>query len=212
MFFKKPTINPSQNPASSPEAAPPAAAAPPAGFMPQTAAPASGAPAATAQPAPLSAEEIKKRGLMAKQVAASFGEIVTLMMRSSTDRALSLQDLEWMVVPALQTGQFAVAEAQSKETGAVMPVGAVLWAFVSAEIDQKLSSATDQPIRLQPADWRSGPNPWIVMAIGDSKVLGGLLQQLGRTVFAKQAPKMRTRGTDGNVVVGRLEFSAVTPS
>lgn len=160
----------------------------------------------------LAPDEIKKRAMAAKHVAASFGEIVTLMMRSAADKSITLQDLEWMVVPALQTGQFAVAEAQSKDTGAVMPVGAVLWAMVSPEVDQRLSSMLDQPTRLQAAEWRSGDIPWIVMAIGDPKLLGGLLQQLSKSVFSKQAPKMRARGADGKVAVGRLDFGAPAAS
>ncbi len=160
----------------------------------------------------LAPDEIKKRAMAAKHVAASFGEIVTLMMRSAADKSITLQDLEWMVVPALQTGQFAVAEAQSKDTGAVMPVGAVLWAMVSPEVDQRLSSMLDQPTRLQAAEWRSGDIPWIVMAIGDPKLLGGLLQQLSKSIFSKQAPKMRARGADGKVAVGRLDFGAPAAS
>lgn len=165
----------------------------------------------TARPE-LAADEIKKRASAAKHVAASFGEIVTLMMRSQENKSITLQDLEWMIVPALQNGQFAVAEAQSKETGAVMPVGAVLWAFVSPEIDQRLSNTLDQPPRLQGADWRSGDIPWIVMAIGEPKLLGGLLQQLSKSVFARQAPKMRARGADGKVAIGRLEFNSAPAS
>ena len=152
------------------------------------------------------------RAAAAKHVAASFGEIVTLMMRSAADKAITLQDLEWMVVPALMRGQFAVADAQSKDTGAVMPVGAVLWAFVSPEVDQRLSGGADQSMRLQPAEWRSGTIPWIVMAIGENQVLGGLLQQLSKTVFAQQAPKMRARGADGKVTIGRLEFGGPAAS
>ena len=196
MFFKKTRAETA--PASTIEPPDAATAAPP-------------ADAAQGKPV-LSAEEIKKRGAAAKHVAASFGEIVTLMMRSAADTSITLRDLEWMVVPALQTGQFAVADAQSKETGAVMPVAGVLWAFVSDEIDQKLSSNLDQPIKLKPADWRSGKNAWIVMAIGESKILGGLLQQLSREVFAGQPPKMRARGADGKIAVGRLEFSAPAAS
>jgi hemolysin-activating ACP:hemolysin acyltransferase len=165
------------------------------------------APAGQAKPA-LSAEDIKKRGMAAKHVAASFGEIVTLLMRSAADKTITLQDLEWMVVPALLSGQFAVAEAQSKDTGAVMPIGAVLWAFVSPEVDARLSNTTDQAIRLQASEWRSGNVPWIVMAIGEPKVLGGLFQQLSKAVFASQAPKMRARGADGKVTIGRLEYNA----
>jgi hemolysin-activating ACP:hemolysin acyltransferase len=194
MFFgKKPS------PTAAIDPTPPAPAA---NFMAQPAA----APAATIEQKPiLPPEEARKRAAMAKHIAASFGEIITLLMRSPADKAITLQDLEWMVVPAILTGQFAVAEAQSKETGVVMPVGAVLWAFVSAEIDQKLMSNPDQPVKLAPADWRSGDNPWVVMAIGDPKIVGGLLQQLMKTAFAGRTAKMRARGADGKVTVGRLE-------
>ncbi len=187
MFFGK-------KPAPVEDAAPPQASA-------EIAAPAS----TIEQKQLLSPEEAKRRAAMAKHVAASFGEIVTLLMRSPADKSITLQDLEWMVAPAIMTGQFAVAEAQSKETGAVMPVGAVLWAFVSAEIDQKLSTNPDAPVRLAPGEWRSGDNPWVVMAIGDPKIVGGLLQQLMKTAFAGKLAKMRARGADGKITVGRLE-------
>lgn len=198
MFFSK-------KPPAAPAAVTPEVAPEPASAAPVAAAAQEGRPA-------LAPDEIKKRGNAAKHVAASFGEIVTLMMRSAADKSITLHDLEWMVVPALQSGQFAVAEAQSKDTGAVMPVGAVLWAFVSAEVDQRLSSSLDQPIRLQPAEWRSGEIPWIVMAIGEPKLLGGLLQQLAKSVFSKQAPKMRARGADGRIAIGRLEFNTTQSS
>jgi cytolysin-activating lysine-acyltransferase len=174
--------------------------------QPNSAAPQTGS-AGTAPATTLSTEEAKKRALLAKHVAASFGEIVTLLMRSPADRQRSLQDLEWMVAPALMTGQFAVADAQSKETGVVMPVGAVLWAFVSPEVDKRLSETGDQGLRLTAAEWRSGEIPWIVMAIGEPKVVGGLLQQLAKTVFKGKPAKIRARGADGKMVVGRLEVA-----
>lgn len=164
--------------------------------------------ATTAGPAKeLSQEEARKRAGIAKQIAASFGEIVTLLLRSPGDRQRPIQDLEWMVAPALMTGQFAVADAQSKETGAVMPVAAVLWAFVSPEIDQRLS-AVGETARLAPNEWRSGNIPWVIMAIGDHKVVNGLLQQLARTVFKDTPAKIRARNNDGQVVVGRIEAAA----
>lgn len=152
-------------------------------------------------------DELQKRAIVAKQIAASFGEIVTLLMRAPGERARPLSDLEWMIVPALQTGQFAIADAQSKENGVVMPVGAVMWALVSDEIDQRMSANLDQPFRLEPQDWRSGQTPWIVAAFGDPKVVGGLLQQLTKTVFKDRPAKMRARNADGQPFVGRLEFN-----
>jgi cytolysin-activating lysine-acyltransferase len=159
-------------------------------------------------PAPdLAPEEARKRAAIAKQAAAALGEIVSLLMRSPADKHHSLADLEWMVLPAIVTGQFAVADAQSKSTGAVMPVGAVIWAFVSAEVDKLLTEAADKPVRLKPQDWRSGEIPWIVMAIGEPKVLGGLLQNLAKTVFKGRPAKMRAKGPDGKIKVGRLELA-----
>jgi hemolysin-activating ACP:hemolysin acyltransferase len=152
----------------------------------------------------LSPEDAKKRLVAAKQMAAAFGEIVTLLMRSPADKHHSLGDLEWLVVPAVARGQYALAEAQSKETGAMSPVGAVLWAFVSEDVDKRLSDLA-APVRLKPNEWRSGNIPWIVLATGDMRVLAGLIQQLTKTTFKDQAPKMRARGPDGKVTVGRLE-------
>ncbi len=200
MFFgKKPEDT--KTPAAQPTTQAPNFSADPAPF---SAAPSASAGAATT----ISPEEAKKRAALAKHVAASFGEIVTLLMRSPGDKQRPIQDLEWMVAPAIMTGQFAVADAQSKENGAVMPVGAVLWAHVSAEVDKRLSELGDQAPRLAPNEWRSGDIPWVVMAIGDPKVLSGLLQQLSKTVFKDKPAKIRARGADGKVVVGRLEMAA----
>ncbi len=163
--------------------------------------------AGPAGPAVLDAEDLRKRATIAKQVAASFGEIVTLLLRSQGDRKRPISDLEWMVIPALQTGQFAVADAQSKETGTVVPLAAVLWAMVSESVDQRLSQSLDQPLRLEPQEWRSGSIPWVIAAFGDTKVVGGLLQQLAGSVFKAQPAKMRARSADGKPFVGRIELA-----
>jgi hemolysin-activating ACP:hemolysin acyltransferase len=142
--------------------------------------------------------------MAAKQIAAGFGEFVTLLMRSPADKHHTLGDLEWLVVPALAHRQYALAEAQSKETGAVSPVGGVLWAFVSEEVDKRLSDLS-APVRLKPNEWRSGDIPWVILATGDMRILAGLIQQLTKTVFKDRQPKMRARGKDGKVSVGHLE-------
>lgn len=163
-----------------------------------------GAESAPANGASLGTEDAKKRRIASKQMAAAFGEIVALLMRSPTDKHHSLADLEWLVVPAVARGQYALAEAQSKETGATAPVGAVLWALVSEDVDKRLSDLSG-PVRLKPDEWRSGDIPWIIQASGDMKVLGGLIQQLTQKAFKERQPKMRVRGADGKVSVGHLE-------
>ena len=152
----------------------------------------------------VSAEDARKRMNASKQMAAAFGEVVSLLMRSGSDKHHSLADLEWLVVPAIARGQYALAEAQSKETGATAPVGAVLWALVSQEVDKRLSDIS-APVRLRPDEWRSGDIPWIVLATGDLKILGGLIQQLTHKAFNERAPRMRVRGADGKISVGQLE-------
>lgn len=198
MFGKKPASeDKQQEPAgSTPQDAVTSGSAAPA----NSAAPASGGTAPT-----LSEEESKKRALAAKQMAASFGEFVTLLMRQSAEKHHTLGDLEWLLVPAIVHRQFALAEAQSKETGAVSPIGGVLWAFVSEEVDKRLSDLS-APTRLKPNEWRSGDIPWVIMATGDPRVLAGLLQQLTKSVFKDRQPKMRIRGQDGKVSVGHLEI------
>jgi hemolysin-activating ACP:hemolysin acyltransferase len=160
----------------------------------------------------LSKEELRKRAAVAKQVSSSFADIVTMLMRSETERKRTLADLEWMVVPAMQTGQFAVAESQSQETGVVTPMAVILWAMVSDEVDRRLTAEAGQPLTLAPTEWRSGTIPWIVAAFGDTKVVGQLFEQLSKNVFTKQPAKLRARDKDGKPMIGRIEFKPAAPT
>lgn len=153
----------------------------------------------------LTPEEAKKHAAVGKQMVAAFGSLVTLLLRSEKDKNRPIGDLEWMFIPAISTGQFAIADAQSKKTGAISPIGAVLWATVSEEIDAKLSDTTNEQVRLRPEDWRSGSIPWIVMAMGDKRVVAGLIKKLSKDVFKTQPPKIRSRDKDGNFVIGRVQ-------
>lgn len=149
--------------------------------------------------------EAQKRQMMAKMVAASFGEVVTLMMRTPRYRKMPIETLETTAAAPVALGQVAIAEAQSKETGAVMPVAAVLWARVSPEVDRRLSDVENETTSLNINEWRSGDIPWIIEAIGERKALGKLLHQLVTTVFKSKPPKMRTTGADGKPTIGRLQ-------
>ena len=163
---------------------------------------------ATDDPTALPKEELLRRAQLAKQLSSAFGDIVTLLMRSPSERGRTLADLEWMVVPAMQTGQFAVAEGQAQQTGVVAPMGVVLWAMVSEAVDRRLSSQLDQAMKLDAAEWKSGDIPWIVAAFGEPKVVNQLFQQLSKSVFTKTPAKLRARDKDGKPFIGRLEFKA----
>lgn len=207
MFFRKSQPTPPPAATQAPAAVPVAAAPPPPSPEP---APAAAAPAAAGpDPAPaLSPEEAKRRAAMSRQVSAAFGDIVSVLMRSPGFKAMPLGELEAFVVPAVATGQFSVAQAQLKANGAVAPVGVVLWASVSPEIDVRLAGAPDKPVRLQPNEWRSGDVIWIVEAAGDRRVIAAQLKRLTSAEWKGRVVKLRVRGQDGKPAVRVLEAEA----
>jgi hemolysin-activating ACP:hemolysin acyltransferase len=137
-----------------------------------------------------------------RRQAATLGDLVAVFMRSKRYRNQPLQDVERMLVPALRTGQFSMAKAKNRVAGA--PVGAVLWASVSDEVDRRLTQSVAEPIKLAPQEWRSGPHVWLVEAVGDAQVLGGLVRQVGDQVVRRPL-KMRTRNERGQYVVRTLQ-------
>lgn len=122
-------------------------------------------------------------------------------MRSKEHQSLTLSDLEHRVIPALMTSQYAIAEGQSTTTGAVSPVGVLLWAQVSAEVDRRLSQDAGVPIRLDPAEWTSGEIPWLVDAIGEPRVLASMIRRLSETTFRQAGLKSRARNPEGTYVI-----------
>jgi cytolysin-activating lysine-acyltransferase len=164
--------------------------------------------AAAPAPAPLSPEEAKRRAVAARRLAATFGDIVSLLMRAPQYKKHSLADLEWLVVPALMTGQFSVTTAQSKSSGATTPVGLVLWARVSAEVDKRLSAASGQAIRLTPQEWRSGDKIWVTASVGDTRVLQAMLKRLQEKDWGGKPAKVIAVSKDGKPAVATLAAKA----
>lgn len=73
--------------------------------------------AAPTKPSPEQLAEVQKRAAKSKQLQASFGGIVGLMMRHPEFRKCTLADLEHLMLPAFVNGQFTIAEAQAKRLG-----------------------------------------------------------------------------------------------
>jgi hemolysin-activating ACP:hemolysin acyltransferase len=111
-------------------------------------------------------------------------------------------------------GQFRLAHAmrptgmrkadKTPRGGVSVPVAVVLWARVSSEIDRGLSESLDKQVRLQPNQWASGNNVWLMAAGGDRRAVPHFLKQLADDVFKGQHVKMRLRGPDGKVIVKAL--------
>src|SRR5262245_1425088 len=182
----------------------PVAVARPAAVAPapaKTAAPANDATAAGGAPS----EEARRRAAAAVRHSLAFAQIVSILMHSPRYRHYTLGDLEWLVLPPLLTGQCSVAEAKSKDNGASVPVAVALWASVSPEVDQRLTENLNTPIRLRPDAWRSGDILWLIAAVGDRRVVPGLLNQLAGNTLKGREIKVRGRGEGGKVEVKNLQ-------
>lgn len=142
-------------------------------------------------------EELKRRAAVARRASAHFGQIVSVLMRSDQLKRMTLEDLEHVVVPAVATGQFLVAEAQSAANGLTAPVGVVLWATVSDAVDQRLSSALERPLRLARSEWTSGENAWLVVAAGEARVVSGMLKRLQTMILKGRPLKAVSRDQSG---------------
>jgi hemolysin-activating ACP:hemolysin acyltransferase len=145
--------------------------------------------------------EAQRQMAAARQAAATFGEIVTLLMRAPAYHALPLSELDKLVTPALRLGQISVATAQSKTNGVVMPVGALIWACVSPEIADRLAAHAGEIVRPGPHEWASGEIVWVVASVGEGRVLGEMLKQLSTREWAGREVKVVVRPKDGKPTV-----------
>jgi hemolysin-activating ACP:hemolysin acyltransferase len=134
--------------------------------------------ASAPQPASLGPQQAQAAASRTKNDYAIFGEIVSIYMRSADFKQMTLAQIERLVVPAVASRQFLVAEAQSKSTGKRAPVAVVLWASVSADIDKRLSDGSLTLSDLETKDWKSGDIPWLAGAAGNVELLGRMLKQV----------------------------------
>lgn len=135
------------------------------------------------------------------QRAAALSNIVALMIRDPKFRVMKIADLEWLVMPAILSGQWQLAQgttpAGEKKEGApapgrMFPVAAALWARVSPAVDARLSSNLDKPMMLKPQEWTSGDIVWIIAVPGQAQYLKKFLQHLQSSVFKGRTVKIRS--------------------
>lgn len=149
-----------------------------------------------------------------KLVAAVFGELISLFMRSPNHKYNTLTDLEWMVLPAVVSAQYRLAEATDKNSGQTLPVAAVLWASVSDELHQQFSENIQRPLRIKPNEWKSGENIWIMEMVGDIRIAKQVLVHLRDNDFQDKTANMRIRNEDGQIssmALDEIKFEADKP-
>lgn len=149
--------------------------------------------------------EAQKRLALTQQMEAALGKALTVMMMSPGHSRYSVADLRAILLPPLTYRQFSIAETGSREQGLVAPIGLVLWASVSDEIDARLAADPGKVIRLSAEDWKSGDNLWVIEAIGEPKATGAILRRLVTVTWRGRTAKIRLRDKDGQAVVRQIE-------
>jgi cytolysin-activating lysine-acyltransferase len=141
--------------------------------------------------------------------AATFGRVLALMMASPRHSMMSLAEANASVAPPLALGQIALMGAKRGEATPMALAAAAWWAFVSPEVDERLTASREPHLKLDPTEWRSGDQPWIIEAIGDPRIVSELIKTLADRQFRGQTAKLRAVLPDGRVAVGRLDPTAV---
>lgn len=148
-----------------------------------------------------------RRDAAALRKTVVFSQAVGVLMRSPHYSEYRIADLEWLLLPPITNGQFRIGEAKldEKHGGATLPVALVLWAFVSPEVDERLTAATGTAPRLAPEEWKSGEIPWLVHAAGETRFVRPVVNQLMQTTFKGQRVKVLARDKDNAIKIHVLE-------
>jgi hemolysin-activating ACP:hemolysin acyltransferase len=136
---------------------------------------------------------------------ASIGEIAVVYSRSPTLNHHSLADMEWQILPAVLNGQFYVVKAANDLTGLRAPIAAATWAFVSPEVDARLSSDPSHRTRLRPSEWKCGEIGWIVDWAGDPSGVAAAIAWLKAGPFRDRNAKIVVRELSGLAHVTTLD-------
>ena len=132
-----------------------------------------------------------------KLISARIGDIAVVFSRSAKHKHYSLADIEWLVLPAVFSGQFFVAEASNAETGHRAPVAVITWARVSPDVDRKLTENLGQPMRLRPDEWSSGEIYWLIDTVGDRRAVVTALTSLLEGLFKQRDVKVVSADAQG---------------
>ena len=126
----------------------------------------------------------------ARTLSAVLGEIVWLMSQSPVHKQFFISDLEWLVMTPALLQQFRLYyQNAAPAEGGKRPIGAVLWGFVSPEVEAQLASGTT---RLRPQDWKSGDRLWVVEVIAPFGGADAMVSDLKSQVFPDRELRVLT--------------------
>ena len=167
---------------------------------------------AAAVEAPATAQQLTPEQQQAVAEMREKAQKIAAFLKSQPQfQAAPQGQVESLVGLAVPRGQYLLAETENKETGQSQPVGTVLWAMVSPEVDQRLSADPEQPMQLAATDWKSGEIPWIVAMAGDKNVMQPMLQRLNTNELSGRGIKMRMKDGEGKTRVAVVNPAQPAP-
>jgi cytolysin-activating lysine-acyltransferase len=84
-----------------------------------------------------------KEKLAPTTLGTAMGEFVWLMSQSPVHKRLTIEDLEWLLMPPLLLSQFKIYYDEAQ------PIGAVLWGYLNEEAETRLKTQG----RIHVEDW-----------------------------------------------------------
>lgn len=117
-------------------------------------------------------------------VSHMLGEMVWVCSQSPIYRNLKIGDIEWLLLPPMMLGQYRVFHKDA------IPIGFALWASLSEEVEARINDALakGKPVRLSPAEWKSGERLWVIelvcpAATAENKLAEQLMADMAQNVF-----------------------------
>ena len=148
---------------------------------------------------------------------SALADLTVLAMQHPVYRNMAIADIDWLIMPALLTGNFAILHG-ARPDSAKVPLAAVTWARVSEEVDQRLMENLHRPFRLSPQEYVSGDIYWLAHTFGPPQMVDVLLKRLthpggkdeeGNDIptgpLAGQKMKQRVYDDSGRTVVAMVE-------
>lgn len=113
------------------------------------------------------------------------------MSQSPLHKQFFISDLEWFIMTPVLLQQFRTFYATDR------PIGVVLWATVSEEVEANLMAGTT---KLRPQDWKSGDKLWVVEVIAPFGGAEEMVKDLKANVFPDRQVHYLTVSKDGKQV------------
>jgi hemolysin-activating ACP:hemolysin acyltransferase len=144
------------------------------------------------------------------QLAPALGRIMSVILISPQHARMPVGEIGRRILPPLAAKQYVLAEAKPQGQELSAPIGVAFWARLSEEAERRLAADPTKPTLLLPNEWNSGPNLWLIEAIGTPRVIDIMVRQLLEGPFQGQPFKVRRR-TGETFVIETVDPRRVMP-